>query len=286
MNIAVASGKGGTGKTTVSVSLALFLAGEGRAVSVIDCDVEEPNVNLFLGATIGRTDEFSVLVPSVDNAACNGCGKCEQLCAYSAIVLIKDKPLVMPDLCHSCGGCELVCPERAITEAAKRTGIIETGEAGGIAFAGGRLDIGEHMSPPLIKAVKHYACRSDIRIIDCPPGTSCPVVESARGCDFLVLVTEPTPFGLNDLRLAVEMARALGLPHGVVINRAGSGDSGVDDYCAESGVSVIARIPYDRRIAEEYSRGDCASRIIATYGNEFSAMMKRITETTRKGARI
>ncbi len=281
MNIAIASGKGGTGKTTVALSLATYAAKAGSKVAIIDCDVEEPNVNLFLGATIIKTEISSVLIPSVDEGKCTGCGECEKICAFSAIVLIKSQPLVVPDMCHSCGGCFHVCPEGAITEVGKQIGVIESGRASGIDYAGGRLNIGEHMAPPLIREVKKKHNGHEVRIIDSPPGTSCPVVESVRGVDFLVLVTEPTPFGLNDLRLAVEMARALAVPFCVVINRAGIGNNDVEAYCMEQGIKIPARIPNVRRIAEEYSRGDCVSYIMENYPGELDGIMSCINENKR-----
>ncbi|HNV46695.1 MAG TPA: ATP-binding protein [Spirochaetota bacterium] len=276
MNIAVASGKGGTGKTTIALSLARYIAHNGSRVAVLDCDVEEPNVNLFLGAAIERTERAGVPVPSVDPAACTGCGACERICAFSAIVLINERPLVLPDMCHSCGGCALVCPTAAITEVPKEIGDIEYGSRNGIDYAGGRLAIGGHLSPPLINQVKRAYGSYDVRILDCPPGTSCPVIEAARGADYLVLVTEPTPFGLNDLMLAVDMVRAMGLPFGVVINRDGMGNADLERWCGVNDVRIVARVPFDRRIAEEYSRGDCASRIIECYGEQIALVAAAI----------
>ncbi|MCU0846480.1 MAG: ATP-binding protein [Spirochaetes bacterium] len=280
MNIAVASGKGGTGKTTVSVSLALYMSLGGSSIALLDCDVEEPNVNLFLRAPIAKTENFSVLIPSIDHVLCTGCGECERICAYNAIAIIKGEPLVLADMCHSCGGCFHVCPEKAIIEIPKKIGVIESGSAHGIDFAGGRLNISAHMSPPLIKDMKKLHHDADVRIIDCPPGTSCPVIESVRGCDFLVLVTEPTPFGLNDLRLAVNMAKALSLPFGVVINRAGIGNDDVEKYCKKNDIEILARISNIKRIAEEYSRGDCSSYILDNYSNEFDRIVNHIMEKT------
>jgi MinD superfamily P-loop ATPase len=285
LTISVASGKGGTGKTTISLSLASFMARNGCDVAVLDCDVEEPNVNLFLRAPIERSEQVATPVPAVDAAACTGCGRCEEICAFSAIVLIKGIPLVIPDMCHSCGGCVLVCPERALIETGKNIGVIESGRAGTLGYAGGRLDIGAHMSPPLIREVKKMLPGAEVRIIDCPPGTSCPVIEAVRGSDFLVLVTEPTPFGLNDLRLAVDMARALGLPFGVVINKDGTGTAAVEHWCAAEGIGVLARIPDVRRIAEEYSKGDCVTYILDNYSAGFGFVVGLIVETDGMGVR-
>lgn len=284
MNIAVASGKGGTGKTTLSLCIASLLAREGTRVALLDCDVEEPNVNLFLKATIDESHTVTALIPAVDEERCTGCGECERICAFSAIVLIKDKPLVLPDMCHSCGGCLLVCPEGAIKEVGKEIGVIESGHAGGICYAGGRLNIGEPAAPPLIKEVKKTHRGADVRILDCPPGTSCPVIESVKGCDSLLLVTEPTPFGLNDLGLAVGMAGALSLPFGVVINRAGDTDGLITDYCAGEGIEIIARIPNDRAIAEACSRGECAPYILGHYRDEIAEIAGRVA--ARKSGRV
>ncbi len=276
MNIAVASGKGGVGKTTISLSLARHLSEKGVPVTLLDCDVEEPNVNLFLRAPIRDQEKVHVPVPSVDGGACTGCGMCEDICAFNAIVLIGGRPLVLEDLCHSCGGCVRICPQGAISEKFREIGIIESGAANGINYSGGRLNIGEHMSPPLIREIRKKHQNAGMIIIDCPPGVSCPVIASVKGADFLVLAAEPTPFGLNDLRLAVDMARAMRLRFGVVINREGIGNRDLEKWCASGGVEVLARIPESRRIAEEYSRGDCASFIMKNFSEEFARILKLI----------
>lgn len=286
MNIAIASGKGGTGKTTIAMSLASFYAGNGTRVALLDCDVEEPNVNLFLKAEIEKTEAFNVLVPRVDEALCNGCGECERICAFSAIVLVKGKPLLFTEMCHSCGGCFHVCPERAIEETDRATGVIESGSRGGIDFAGGRLTIGEAMSPPLIREVKRRCPDSDVRIIDCPPGTSCPAVEAMKDNDFVVLVTEPTPFGLNDLILAVGAVKALGIPFGVVLNRADMGDDRVNEYCKTEGIDVLSRIPNIRKVAEDYSRGDCVSYLLTNHEKEFKLITEHIAERAKPCLRV
>jgi len=266
MIIAVASGKGGTGKTTVAVNLALSIASQ-RAGEVdsrtllLDCDVEEPNAHLFLNPTIERREEVGILIPEVDYDKCTFCGRCAEVCAYHAIAVVKQKVLIFPELCHGCGSCTLNCPEEAIHEVLNVTGAIEEGQAGDIRFAHGILNIGEAMAVPVIHQLKERIGEADLRpqsvvVLDASPGTSCPVVEAMRGADFVLMVTEPTPFGLHDLRLAVEVARdELGLPVGVVINRDGVGDRGVEDYCAAENIPVLMRIPLDRRIAEAYSEG-------------------------------
>jgi MinD superfamily P-loop ATPase len=266
MRIAIASGKGGTGKTTVAVNLACVLADAGQKVQYLDCDVEEPNGHIFLKPEITATEPVGIPVPVVDEQKCTGCHKCAEVCEYHAIAVLK-KPLVFAELCHGCGGCALVCPERAIREENRTIGVVETGRADGVAFVQGRLNVGEPMSPPLIRAVKKKAIADGVVIMDAPPGTSCPVVATVRDADYVLLVTEPTPFGLNDLRLAVEMIRQLGVPHGVVINRADSGDRRVRDFCTAETIPILLEIPDDRRVAEAYSRGLMAFRVLPEWSD-------------------
>ena len=257
MKIAIASGKGGTGKTTVAVNLAWTLAGMGKGVQYLDCDVEEPNGHIFLKPQITTTASVGIPVPVVDESKCTGCRKCAEICQYHAIAVLK-KALVFPELCHGCGGCALICPVGAICEQDRPTGVVEIGKSGGVAFVQGRLNVGEPVAPPLIRAVKRKAIRDGIAIFDAPPGTSCPVVTTVRDADYVLLVTEPTPFGLHDLKLAVEMLRELGLRHGVVINRADSGDQRVREYCKAEAIPVLLELPDDRRVAEAYARGQLA----------------------------
>ncbi|MFC1669579.1 ATP-binding protein [Spirochaetota bacterium] len=272
MQVAIASGKGGTGKTTISTAMAGYIGGRGLPVRVIDCDVEEPNVNLFLKTDIEKKIPVHTLVPSVDDDKCNGCEQCSTICQFSAIVMVKDKPLVFPDMCHSCGGCFLACPREAITEIRKEIGFIEKGNINNIKYIGGRLNIKEAMSPPLIKAVKEDIDNNMINIIDSPPGTSCPVIESIKGSDYVALVTEPTPFGLNDLELAVNMVREIALPFGVIINRADIGDSRVNDYCKKENIDIIASIPDSKKVAKGYSKGE----LIEVFINEFQDELGKI----------
>lgn len=256
MIISVASGKGGTGKTTVAVNLALFLAQNGeKNIRFLDCDVEEPNAYIFLKPEILKSQKVSILVPEVDEKKCNFCGKCAEVCAYNAIAVLKDKVMVFPELCHGCGGCVLFCPEGAIKEKQRKIGILEQGKVGKIDFIQGKLNIGEPMATPIIREVKKKINPDGITIIDVPPGTSCPVIEAVNRSDFCLLVTEPTPFGLNDLKLAVEVLRKLNIKSGVVINRAGIGDNKVKEYCEDEGIEVLAEIPYDRNVAVLYSQG-------------------------------
>jgi len=276
MKIAVASGKGGTGKTTVATNLALVASRDGRSVAYLDCDVEEPNGALFLKPRIDETRPVQVSIPEVDRSRCTACGQCGQICQYSAIVVMKGNVLVFPELCHGCAGCWLVCPAGAITETHRQTGQLELGQAGKVQFAQGLLNIGEVMSPPVIGAVKATAPDVDVLIVDSPPGTSCPVIESVRDADFVVLVTEPTPFGLNDLKLAVEMVRALELPFAVVVNRADMGDDQTRHYCRQEGIDIIAEIPDDRQVAEAYSRGEMACDVIPRYRNLYGDLLAEL----------
>ncbi len=285
MKIAIASGKGGTGKTTVATNLAYVASRNGRSVVYLDCDVEEPNGHIFLKPQITDSRPIGNLIPEVDEAKCTHCGKCGEICRYSAIVCVGEKVLVYPELCHACGGCMLVCQAGAITETPRELGKLETGRSGPIRFVQGLLNIGEAMSPPLIKEVKAAAPPdADLVIVDAPPGTSCPVIESVRDSDFVLLVTEPTPFGLNDLKLAVDMTRALKLPFGVVINRADVGDRQTQSYCQSNQIEILAEIPDDRQIAEAYSRGEMACEAIPKYGLVFARLLSDIGEKVRMNA--
>ncbi|MEN6475092.1 MAG: ATP-binding protein [Syntrophaceae bacterium] len=252
MIIAVASGKGGTGKTTLSLGLASVMPGE---VQILDCDVEAPNCHLFLEPRIEDSEEVGIPVPVVDEGLCDGCGECQRACQFRAIAVIGEKPMVFPELCHGCGACLYICPRHAISERARPIGVVESGVKGDIRLVQGRLNIGEPMAPPVIRAVKHHAADAAHTIIDCPPGTSCPMVTAVRGSDCAVLVTEPTPFGLNDLILAVATVRALAIPFGVAINRVGIGDARVADFCRAEDIAILAEIPDDRRVAEVIARG-------------------------------
>lgn len=278
MIISVASGKGGTGKTTVAVSLALSLE-RSRPVQFLDCDVEEPNAHLFIKPSIDKTLPVFIPVPEVDEAKCTFCGKCAEVCAYNAIAVIKNTVLVFSELCHGCGGCSLLCPEKAIKEVGKKIGVLESGAAGDLQFVHGNLDIGQPMSPPLIRAVKKSINTKRTVIIDVPPGTSCPVIEAIKGSDFCVLVTEPTPFGLHDLRLAVETVRQLKIPLGVIINRTGLGDQKVEEYCQKERIPILMTIPFNRKIAAAYSEGIPVVEAIPAYRQEFFEIFERIEKT-------
>ena len=276
MKIAIASGKGGTGKTMVATNLAYVGSRNGRSVVYVDCDVEEPNGHIFLKPDLDGVTPVGTLVPKVDDSKCTCCGDCGDICQYSAIVSVGQAVLVFAELCHGCGGCSLVCPSGAISEVLHETGEVQIGSAGPVAFAHGILKVGQAVSPPVIKAVKAMAPIADIEIMDSPPGTSCPVIESVRGCNFLLLVTEPTPFGLNDLKQAVAMAREMKLPFGVVINRADLGDRETYLYCGSNGIEILTEIPDDRRIAEAYSRGELVCEVLTDYRRTFETLLGKI----------
>jgi MinD superfamily P-loop ATPase len=272
MIISIASGKGGTGKTTVAVSLALSMG----ASQFLDCDVEEPNASLFLKPVITGKTSVSVLEPWIDESKCTYCGECSRICAYHAVAVFEKNILLFSQLCHGCGGCMLACPEKAIAEGKRNIGVIEEGTSNSITFMQGILNIGEHMATPIIKEMKRLIRKDMDVIIDSPPGTSCPVIESMKGSDFVCLVTEPTPFGLNDLKLAVETVRVLNIPFGVIINCDGIGDDGVKKYCQEENIPLLLSIPWSRGIAEAYSRGIPAIRIDAALKEQFQALYRRI----------
>ncbi|MCK5255444.1 MAG: ATP-binding protein [Deltaproteobacteria bacterium] len=278
MILSVASGKGGTGKTIISTSLALSL-GE---VQFLDCDVEEPNGHIFLKPQINERLSVGIPVPEVDETKCNFCGKCAQICEFNAIVVIKKKVLFFPELCHGCGGCSYICPENAIKEVEREIGVIEKGRSGNIDFSHGILNVGEPMAPPLIKQVKGLITNNKDVIIDASPGTSCPVVETVKGSDFCLLVTEPTPFGLNDLILAVEMLKKLAIPSGVVINCADIGDDEVNKYCQSENIPILMTIPWDRKIAEAYSRGTPLIKAMPEFQNRFSQIYGEIERLSKK----
>ncbi len=281
MRIAIASGKGGTGKTTVATSLAVTLSSAGIPVRVLDCDVEEPNAHLFLRPEFSGVRDVTVPVPFVDEAACSGCGVCGDVCAFSAIVPVGGSVLLFPELCHGCGACTLLCPEHAITEVQRAVGVLESGVAGvgaKIGFAHGRLNVGEAKAPPVIEAVVALAAvpTGEVTIIDAPPGTSCPVIAAVRGADLVLLVAEPTPFGVHDLRLAVEMVKALEQRAALVINRSDGHDEEVEEVAREHGLEILARIPDDRRIAEAYARGELPIAVVPGLFRIYSDLWRRI----------
>jgi len=300
MIITVASGKGGTGKTTVAVSLALSLIAEQESAGpsnalFLDCDVEEPNAALFLKRLMGPSAdrecrEVGQMIPEVDVDKCTYCGRCAEVCQYNAVAVVGEKVLVFPELCHGCGSCTLNCPTEAIHEVLDVTGTMERISSGPFEFAQGTMNVGEPMAVPIIRQLKQWVIPPDHSdypvILDAPPGTACPVVESMSGADFVLMVTEPTPFGLHDLRMAVEVARdELDLPVGVIINRDGVGDRGVDEYCAAESIPILMRIPLDRRIAEAYSEGTPLVEVLPEYRERFRILYASIRQLVadRKG---
>ena len=278
MIISIASGKGGTGKTTVATNMAVSLGGN---VQFLDCDVEEPNAHLFLDPDIQEVRTVTTPVPQVDEEKCTLCGKCAEICQFKAIVVIGETVLSFHELCHSCGGCMEVCPEKAISETERELGLIEKGYRDGLQFVHGRLRVGEAMSPPLIREVRYYQDDNKIIIIDAPPGTSCPVIAAMKGADFVLLVTEPTPFGLHDLELAVGAVKVLGIPSGLVINRADLGNDKVKQYAKQERIPVLLEIPFDRRIAESYSKGELIVEAMPEWKERFLELYNRIEQIVK-----
>jgi MinD superfamily P-loop ATPase len=277
MIISVASGKGGTGKTLVATSLALSLK-DSHKVMLLDCDVEEPNDHILLKPVITGSEPVHIRVPQVAEDKCTYCGRCAQACAYHAIAVLGNHVLTFPQLCHGCGACSYLCPEKVITEEPRQTGIVEWGNSDGVGFVHGILTVGEAMATPAIRKVKEHGNGEGVIIRDVPPGTSCPVVEAIKGSDFCLLVTEPTPFGLNDLILAVETVRELNIPCGVVLNRAGVGDAGVEEYCRKENIPVLLTIPLDTEIARLYSRGTTLVEGMPEWKDSFRKLFDRIKE--------
>ena len=291
MIISVASGKGGTGKTTIAVNLVLALAKDKeKNVQFLDCDVEEPNAHIFLKPIITSSESVEIPVPKIDDEKCNYCGKCAEVCVFNAIAVTKNKVLVFPELCHGCGACTLFCPEKAISEQGKEIGILEEGKAGSISFIDGCLNIGETMAPPIIREIKRkikkdYVNGKDnsiisnhITLIDAPPGTSCPVIESIKDSDYTILVTEPTPFGLHDLILAVEVLQKLKIPYGVVLNKCNIGDHKVEKYCKKNDIPLLLSIPLDKEIAVAYSQGIPIVKINSSYEQKFIQLFQKIVQ--------
>ncbi|MCX5890507.1 MAG: ATP-binding protein [Deltaproteobacteria bacterium] len=284
MIIAVASGKGGTGKTTVTASLATVWDGP---VLAVDLDVEEPNLHLFLQPTIEGSAPAQLTVPVVDEARCTYCGACADLCQFKAISVMGQLLLTFPEMCHGCGGCLAVCPEQAISPGQRELGEISWGKTGGGGFLSGRLRLGEAMSPPLMRQVKarlnQMLAAGGDAIIDAPPGVSCPAVNAVIDSDVILLVTEPTPFGFHDFRLAWEAFASLGKPMGTVVNRAGLGHEAIYRFCEEKGLPILAEIPYDRVIAEAYARGRIVAEVSAELQETFVSLLSQVRDLAEPG---
>ena len=277
MIVAIASGKGGTGKTSVAVNLARTLERtHAMPVQLLDCDVEEPNAHLFLAGALTGEEAINIAVPDFDPDKCDACDKCVDFCQFNALASVGQTPLFFPELCHGCGGCTLVCPQDAIREKDYRIGVIKTTHAGSITLKSGCLDVGVSLASTLVHALKDRLEDGVTTLLDAPPGTACQAVATLRGSDFVVLVTEPTPFGLHDLTLAVDTVRALDLRFGVVINRAGVGDDRVQRDCAAEDIPILLEIPDDRRVAEAYSRGELIVDALPDYREHFAQLWHNI----------
>ncbi len=288
MIITVASGKGGTGKTTVATGMALSLAAEMSAPPLfLDCDVEAPNAHLFLHPQLEQQIPVCLLVPSVDRTLCTYCGKCAEVCQYHAIAVLGKKTLVFSQLCHGCGSCMSLCPEHAISEIPSRMGVLEHGAArSGILFSRGVLDVGEPMAVPVIRQLLAWQQPDigQVTLRDAPPGTSCPVVASMRSSDFILFVTEPTPFGLHDLKLAVQVAKELSIPAGVIINRDGMPYPALDSYCSGNDLPVLMRIPLDRAIAQGVAQGKTLLDVYPEYQEAFCRVYAEIVRLVKANA--
>jgi MinD superfamily P-loop ATPase len=274
MIISIASGKGGTGKTTVATNLAFAI----EKAHILDCDVEEPNSHIFIKPEITSKVPVYIPVPEIDKSKCDFCGKCAEVCAYKAIAVLKDNVLVFSELCHGCGACEYFCPQKAIKEVNRTIGFIETGTKEKLLFTGGTLNMGEAMASPIIKGIKKRVKPDMLNIIDAPPGTSCSMIESVTDSDYCILVTEPTPFGLNDMILSVEVLRKLKIPFGVLINRADLGDNKTVEYCEKENIPILMTIPFSKEIAEIYSTGEILVDRVPKYKKQF----QHIFETIKK----
>ncbi|MCM1987300.1 ATP-binding protein [Methanococcoides seepicolus] len=279
MKISIASGKGGTGKTTVAVNLALSL----KDAQLFDCDVEEPNCNLFLGYDLEKVEEVNVLNPVIDKDKCDFCGKCSEFCQFNALAVLPEDVMIFPTLCHGCGGCSIVCPNEAISEVGRTVGVIEGSVNEDLVFYQGMLKIGELMTSLVIKALQDHIDTNRTAIIDAPPGTACPFIASVKNVDYCILVTESTPFGFHDLKLAVDVIRTLGIQFGVVVNLCDIGDNSVEKYCIEEEIPVLMKIPYDRDIARLYSQGIPFVNEMPEWKERFVKLFRDVTSLYEMG---
>lgn len=282
MVITVAAGKGGTGKTLVAVNLALSLHRAGIRTVLMDADVEEPNDHLFIKPVIEKREEVSIYIPRIDQELCDRCGECSSFCAYGALATTPSQVLVFEELCHGCGGCALVCPAKAIQEEENAIGVIEYGHTGdGMAFEQGILAIGEPKASPIIAQMKNDLAPDAVNIIDSGPGTGCSVMTTVRGSDLCLMVTEPTPFGMHDLIMAVRMAEALGVPSMVVVNKDSEGYGDVKEFCTRNGLDIVLSLPFSREIARITSAGINLVDQNEEWQKEFLTLYERITSTLK-----
>lgn len=282
MKISVASGKGGTGKTMVATNLGLALLAKEKSVQLLDCDVEEPNLHVFIKGNQMKSHEVSLPIPKVDYDKCLYCGKCSEVCQYNAIALLKRTLVIFPDVCHSCGGCWHLCPNGALEPTPRKIGTVTVSQAGCLELVSGKLKLGTHISPPLVKAVRGYENQAGIVIIDGPPGSSCPVMAAVEDTDYCILVTEPTPFGLHDLALAVGLLRVLGIPCGVVLNRAVPGNDLIDRYCVEKDLPILLRIPQQTEIAKAYAKGIPLVEMNPKWQDEFYNLYRQVSQEVQQ----
>lgn len=273
MKIAVASGKGGTGKTAIATNLAV-----SNNISLFDCDVEEPNAHLFFDLKLQKVENVNLKIPIIDEKKCTLCKKCAEFCQYNALAVLPSHVIFFPELCHGCGGCKLVCPEGAIHEGERSIGVIEKGIGDKINFYRGVLNVGEAMATPVIKTLKRKMDESKDVILDSPPGNACPMIETIKGVDYCILVTEPTPFGLHDLRLAVAVVRKMNVPFGVIINKEGVGNKEVEEYCIQEGIDILMKIPYSNKIASLYSQGILFSLEMREWKEKFQKLFALMRE--------
>jgi len=277
MKITIASGKGGTGKTTISVNLTSYLASLGKDVVLADLDVEEPNSALFIKGELVHEHVCNKMVPNWEKKECTMCGECAEVCNFNAIVAMPEEILVFPELCHSCYACSELCPTDSLPMTPVRIGALKEFKTNDFSFVEGRLDLGQEMAVPLIAQTIEYTDKKfskQLKLFDAPPGTSCPVIEASRGSDFVILVTESTPFGLNDLKLAVETMKVLGQTFGVIINRYGIGDNSVEEYCQDESIPIITTVKNDKEVAKLYSKGELIYPKIGHFKNSLKDIVR------------
>lgn len=252
MIISVLSGKGGTGKTTIATNLAVLMSNS----RYVDCDVEEPNGFIFLKPQVKKQIDVEVMIPEINMDKCSGCGKCTQFCYFNALALVKNTPVVFPELCHGCEGCAIICPEQAVDKGNKIVGKVEVGYRDGMECIRGVLNVGEPAGVPILREIYKLIKDDKVSMVDCPPGSSCSVINSITDSDFALLVTEPTVFGLHDLKIAAQLVKQLKIPAGIIINRSGEKDNMIEEYCKDEDIPLLGKIPFDRSAAEVYSRGE------------------------------